>query len=543
MTKNRAILEILLFTVHCLLFTVLCGCASMQEKERILAIVDGEPITEGDFKYALTISHRKEDLSSAGKLDLTEYIQKLVDDRLIIQEARKSGMDKLFEIQNAIDAYILRESVVRLHEEEIAQKVTVTEEEIMDYYRKNYERFTFGIIETASEEEIKEILERLKNGENFDSLAREYSQHPSKEKGGLITITKGAMPAHIEEVISSLKEGEISEVINRKDRYLIVKLIGREEAPVEQFARAKGSIRKSIRKQKENERSEVYLEELRKRSNIKIDQELLSSIKLDSMGSERDELLKDDRVLVEVNGEILTVKDFVSMAKPSSKASPEVLVNNWIDRKLVDQEALSRNYEQKDDLRSMIKRYEDQLLKNAFVRRIILPQIVINDQMLREYYEKHGEDFLSPEYFRIQQITVKTKEEAEEILNSLKQGADFTWFARRKSIDPLASKGGDTGWLLRSDLPEPLRGTIDLFEIGDISPVIGMDSSYRVVKLTGKKGGEVKEFDAVKEDVFKSYFSDQVESILKEYVGLLKEEARIELKEDEIRQFEEKFGN
>jgi len=522
---------------------ILCGCVSLHVKEKILAIVDGEPITEGDFKYALTISHRREDLSSAGKLDLMEYIQKLVDDRLIIQEARKSGMDKLPEIQNAIDAYILRESVVRLHEEEIAQKVTVTEEEIMDYYRKNYERFTLGIIETASEEEIKEILERLKNGEEFESLAREYSQHPTKEKGGQITFTKGAMPEELAGAVSSLKEGEISEVINRKDRYLIVKLIGREEAPVEQFAQAKGSIRKSIRKQKENERSEVYLNELRKRSDVKIDQELLSSIKLDSTGSERDELLKDDRVLVEVNGEILTVKDFVSMAKPSSKASPEVLINNWIGRKLVDQEALSRNYERKDDLRNMVKRYEDQLLKNAFIRRIILPQIVINDQMLREYYEKHREDFLSPEYFRIQQITVKTKEEAEEILNSLKHGADFTWFARQKSIDRLASKGGDAGWLSRSDLPEPLRGTIDLFDIGDISPVVEMDSTYRVVKLTGKKGGEVEEFDVVKEVVSRGYFNDQVESILKEYVGVLKEEAHIELKEDEIREFEEKFEN
>ena len=126
--------SILLFTVYCLLFTVFVGgCASLLQKENILAVVDGEPITEGDLKYSLSISHRKEDLSSAGTLNLSQYVQKMVDDRLIIDETRRMGMDQYPEVKQAIQAYILRESVVRLYNEEITKKVSVSEDDILNY--------------------------------------------------------------------------------------------------------------------------------------------------------------------------------------------------------------------------------------------------------------------------------------------------------------------------------------------------------------------------------------------------------------------------
>lgn len=521
------------------LLIFMCSCASLHEKEKILAVVDGEPITEGDFKYAVTISHRREDLSSAGSLKLEPYVHKLIDDKLIIQEARKSGMDKLPEIQQAIDAYILRESVVRLHDEEIVKKVSVTEEELMDYYKKNYEEFTVGIIEMKSQEEINNILEMLKKGEEFDSLAKKYSQHPSRERGGQIKITKGAMSNSLKDAIPSLKIGEITDVIFENNRYYIVKLIDRREAPIREFTNVKESIRKSIRKQKENELSKAYLEELRKRSNIKIDQELLSSIDLSN--KDKENYQNDDRVLVDVNGDILKVKDFVSMVKPTNKLSNEVVINNWIDRNLVDQEAISRHYEQKDELKNMIKRYEDQLLKNAFIKRIIVPQIVVTEDALKEYYLNNKNNFLKPTRYKIQQITVKTIEEANEIIDNLKNGADFSWMAKRYSLDSSADKGGDIGWVAKTQLPEEMRSIIDDLKISDASPPVKVNSSYRIIRLTDRIEGEVEDYTKAKDAVFSRYFDEQLDSFLKKYVEELKKDAKIKINEKEIRYLEEKF--
>ncbi len=282
----------------------------------MLAVVDGEPITEGDLKYSLSISHRKEDLSSAGTLNLSQYVQKLIDDRLIIDEARRMGIDQYPEIQQAIQAYILRESVVRLHDEEIMQKMSVTEKDIVDYYKKNYEQIILGLIEVESKEKAEEILEQLKKGGNFKELAQKYSTHPSKKDGGEIVLKRISLSTYIEEAVFHLKPDEISDVIKIMDKYYIVKLISRKEAPDEELERQRRNIERAIRKQKEKERSDEYLKFLRERATIKIDRELLSAINLGGGTEEIEKWSKDKRPLVEINGSVLTVGDFVAIATP-----------------------------------------------------------------------------------------------------------------------------------------------------------------------------------------------------------------------------------
>jgi len=200
----------LLLNALCCLLIFWGGCASLSQKDMVLALVDGDPITEGDLKYSLTVAHRKEDLSSAGSLDISRYVNKLIDDRLFVHEARTDGMDQLPEIKQAIEAYLLRESVVRLHKEEIVDKVSITEDEMRDYYRKNYEQFKLGIIEVKSEGEAGEILSRLKNGADFAELVQKFSTHPSKEKQGEIALKRMGMASEVYNAVSALNIGEYS---------------------------------------------------------------------------------------------------------------------------------------------------------------------------------------------------------------------------------------------------------------------------------------------------------------------------------------------
>jgi peptidyl-prolyl cis-trans isomerase C len=537
---NSIITKFLLFTIYCLLFTVFVGCASLQ-KENVLAVIDGEPITEEDMKYSLQITHRREDLSSTGVLNLSQYVQKMVDDRLIIDEARRMGMDQYPEVKQAIQAYILRESVVRLHDEEIVKKVSLSEKDVVDYYKKNYERFTLGLIEVCSEEDAKDVSEQLKKGENFNELALKYSTHISKKDGGEIVLKRNSMPTYIVEAVLNFRPGEFSDIIKIANKYNIVKLIDRKEAPDEEFEKVRESIEKAIRKQKEEERSDEYLRYLRERAAIKIDLELLSAIKVGEEGKGIEKWSKDKRPLAEVDGSVLTVRDFVAGVTPGTRKSSEDILNSWIDRKLVDHEALSRHYENSPDLNKMMYRYENQLLKNTFIRRIIIPRVIISDETLEDYYSKNQNSFVKPATYRIQQVTVKTMDEAEDVLSNLQDGADFSWVAKRRSTDSAASKGGDIGWDSKAGLPEPLREIIDTMKPGDISSIIKIDSQYRIVRLREKTEEEVEEFNKVKGDVYRACYAEQIDNLYNEYVNQLKKEAKIEIYEDEIRSLEERL--
>jgi len=539
-TMNSIKTKILLFTAHCLLFTAFVGCASVSQKENILAVVESEPITEEDLKYSLNVTHRREDLSSASALNLSQYVQKLIDDRLIINEARRMGLDQSPEVQQAIQAYILRESVVRLHGEEIVQKVSVTEKDILEYYKKNYEIFTLGLIEVDTEENAEDLLGKLKKGENFAELAQKYSTHTSKKDGGEIAINRRAMPPFIEKAVASLKPEEFSDVIKAANKYYIIKLIKRKEAPDEELERLRGSIKPAIMKQKEKERSDEYLKYLRERATIKIDHEILSAISLGT-SEETEKRSKDTRPLAEVNGTVLTVREFAAMTTPYTRKSNEDILNNWIDRKLVDHEALSRNYENTPELKKMLYSYENQLLKKTFTNKVVLPQIVITDNILKEYYSKNKKSFTKPVRFKMQQITLKTMDEARDILNNLKSGADFSWLAKRRSTDSAASKGGDGGWVIKAQLPAPVKEIIDTLKLGDISPIIKLDSFYTIVKLQGKTEEEVEEFSKVKDAVYRASFNDQLSNLVEKYVDQLKTDAQVKIYEEQVHAIEEKF--
>jgi peptidyl-prolyl cis-trans isomerase C len=516
------------------------GCASLTHKENVLAVVNGDPITEDDLKYSLQIAHRKEDLSSAGELNLSKFVQKLVDDRLIIQEARRMGMENYPEVEQAVQAYVLRESVVRLYNDEIVRKVTVSENDLRSYYKRNYEQFILGIIEVDSEEKAQEILEQLEKGGDFVELARKYSTNPSQKDRGEVTLRRGSLSPQVEKAVSDLKLGEFSEVLKIQNKYYIIKLISRKEAPDEELESFRASIEKNIRKQKEKERSDEYLKYLREHQNIKVDKELLAAIKLDGANGELEKLSKDERTLAEVNGSLLTVGDFVALAKPYPKKPKEEILNDWIDRKVVDHEALNRHYELNPDLKNMVYRYRNQLFKNTFIKRVVIPQITISDKTLEEYYLTHQKSFIKPESFKIQQITVKTMDDAQDILNSLQKGADFSWLAKNRSIDSAAQEGGDIGWLTKAEMTEPVKKIIETLKAGDVSPVLKLDSQYRIIQLLDRKEGEVEEFDKVKNAVYRMVFEEQLNSLLNNYISQLKKDADIKMNDEAIGLLEKK---
>ncbi len=81
--------------------------------------------------------------------------------------------------------------------------------------------------------------------------------------------------------------------------------------------------------------------------------ELFQAINI-SEESEREKLSQDERTLVQINGVTLTVGNFVSLARTYPGRSKETILNDWIDQKVVDREALSRHYERTPELENMV---------------------------------------------------------------------------------------------------------------------------------------------------------------------------------------------
>ena len=75
-----------------------------------------------------------------------------------------------------------------------------------------------------TQQEANTVLERLKKGEKFATIAKEISLCPSKKKGGdLGTFGRGKMVKEFEEAAFALQKGQISPIVKTKFGYHIIK--------------------------------------------------------------------------------------------------------------------------------------------------------------------------------------------------------------------------------------------------------------------------------------------------------------------------------
>lgn len=92
-------------------------------------------------------------------------------------------------------------------------------------------------------------------------------------------------------------------------------------------------------------------------------------------------------------------------------------------------------------------------------------------------------------------ITLATQKDAQNILNQLKGGADFSTLAKQKSVDSnTKTKGGDFGWLARGEYTlknaENVSAVVDnwLFDpsrkVNDLSPILKENGTFHVVQIT-----------------------------------------------------------
>lgn len=79
------------------------------------------------------------------------------------------------------------------------------------------------------EPKAKEIMEKLKAGESFDALAKQFSECPSKKKGGdLGWFTRGRMVREFENAAFAGEKGTLTGPIKTQFGWHIIKVLDKK---------------------------------------------------------------------------------------------------------------------------------------------------------------------------------------------------------------------------------------------------------------------------------------------------------------------------
>lgn len=178
---------------------------------------------------------------------------------------------------------------MRLINYEVRSKIIITEEEVMAYYDKHKEKFSTkgkvhiamiflkqedpGNQEEASalKEKADQIIGKIKAGENFGTLAAQFSNGPGAKDGGDLGVFKiSELNAEMAASIKDLSSGEIGTPIVRPNGIQIIKVVEKDEGREKSFDQVKNAIRSTLYREKMNQAYAAWIKDLREKSYTKI---------------------------------------------------------------------------------------------------------------------------------------------------------------------------------------------------------------------------------------------------------------------------------
>jgi parvulin-like peptidyl-prolyl isomerase len=146
------------------------------------------------------------------------------------RKAAAGELSKEFQDKVELQAKLQQaQFLARLYAEKVPEKVKPTEEEINKYIAEHPE-----LDPAAKKAKAEEVLNRVKAGEDFAALAKEFSDDPgSKEKGGQYeNVRMGQMVKPFEDAAMSIQPGEVVPTLVETDfGYHIIKLESKQAAP------------------------------------------------------------------------------------------------------------------------------------------------------------------------------------------------------------------------------------------------------------------------------------------------------------------------
>lgn len=158
------------------------------------------------------------------------------------------------------------------------------------------------------------------------------------------------------------------------------------------------------------------------------------------------------------------------------------------------------------------------------------PESPSNDD-LKNLYDDNAELYTNPERRRAQHILVESEELAKDLLNEIKEGADFAELAKANSEDTSSSEdGGDLGFFERELMGAEFDEAAFAMNIGDVSELVATDYGYfHIIKLTDIEPETMQSFDEVQEQLVSLYFRTAKEKLLfgslEEFMNLSYEES------------------
>ncbi len=260
---------------------------------KVVAQINGREIRDDEFKMRfsrLTPALKSKYSDEKGK---REFLEEIIKRELLLQEARKAGIEKDQVLIDKIEEMRERLILNKFLQREVEGKLVTTDKELEDYYNLHKEEFKspdeakISHILVKNEEDAKAVIKRLRKGSDFAKMAREISiDIATKDSGGEMgVIQKGKFHPQLDSVIFSANEGDVSDPVKTERGYHIIKVQKKIPGIPLSFNDAKNILSQRYQIEKRSKVFEDLFTRLKSKANITISDENLKRIEAENAPS------------------------------------------------------------------------------------------------------------------------------------------------------------------------------------------------------------------------------------------------------------------
>jgi parvulin-like peptidyl-prolyl isomerase len=421
--------------------------------------------------------------------------------------------------------------------EQVRSSAKPTPEEVRFYFevhQENYKtepRVQARQIVVDDKKVAEEVLAKAKAGEDFAALAKEYSKVGAEQGGALGAapgesapkpVTKVVFPEKVAEAVFALKGPGLVGPIEAGGRYYIVKVEAYLPPKVPTFEEVKDQVEKDAGDAKANGALEAYLEDLRKRAQVRFaegvgyvyknpvvatvnEREILLSQVLQPVFSNQ-----QTAALIQQGLGELAVQFFL----------PQTL-ETLIDRELLVEAAKKSGKPfigTKDEIAQAYVLYETR-------------DVTAAEEEAKKFYAENPALFTIPASAEVVGVVFKEEAKAKAFREAALKASD---------LQALAKAHGGTVTEYGAVNPGQLPAVLDrlVFKVkeafpkgslGEVSEVVKLeDGTFTVLLIKNRKPEELKPYEAVKEEALEGVKSRKRLEKAQALIQKLRQEAKVE---------------
>lgn len=245
---------------------------------------------------------------------------------------------------------------------------------------------------------------------------------------------------------------------------------------------------------------------------------------------------EEAKVVAQVGDRDITVEDLEREWRQASRLQikgvselqrKKELVDKLIGDQVVIMEAYKEGIDNEVEADSGFVGQKERIVLNVLYQREIAGKAKVPESEMRKEYDRMKEDI------HASHILVETEDQADEVYQALKGGADFAELAKEKSIDPTAKdNAGDLGFFGWGKMVPEFQEVAFAMKEGEISKPVKTTYGWHVIKLIERKEKEQPPYEESKGMIKNKMETEKREKRVREYFAELRKKVGFKINDE-----------